>query len=92
MLYIDGKAVTTPQSITALHSKSATQAFSFAGNLGAGTHTVGVDFVNDAYGGSPTTDRNLYVNGVTVNGSSVFSGVKAEDSNGMSSFTFTTTH
>ena len=92
VLYIDGKAVTAPQSVTALHDKGATQAFTFTGTLGTGTHTVGVAFVNDAYGGSATEDRNLYVNGVTVNGSSVFSGVKAEDSNGTSSFTFTTPH
>jgi hypothetical protein len=29
---------------------------------------VAVNFLNDAYGGSATTDRNLYVNGVTYNG------------------------
>ncbi|WP_419758723.1 carbohydrate-binding domain-containing protein [Acidisoma sp.] len=92
VLYIDGKAVTTPQPISALHSANATQAFSFTGNLGAGSHTLGVAFVNDAYGGSSSEDRNLYVNGVTVNGSSIFSGVKALDSNGTSSFSFTTTH
>ncbi|MBW4025093.1 MAG: hypothetical protein HIU92_18525 [Proteobacteria bacterium] len=92
VLYIDGKAVTTPQAVTALHSANATQGFSFTGNFGAGTHTIGVGFVNDAYGGSSGKDRNLYVNGVTLNGSSVFSGIKAEDRNGISTFTATTTH
>ena len=91
VLYIDGKAVSTPQSVTALHDQNATQAFSFSGNLGAGTHTVGVGFVNDAYGGSPSEDRNLYVNGITLNGASVFSGVKAQDSDGISNFTINTT-
>ena len=92
VLYIDGKAVTTPQAVTALHDAKATQSFSFTGNLGAGTHTLGVAFVNDAYGGSSSEDRNLYINGVTLNGSSVFSGFKAENSNGTSAFTLTTTH
>jgi hypothetical protein len=92
VLYIDGKAVTTPQVVTALHDANATQGFSFTGNLGAGTHTIGVAFVNDAYGGSASADRNLYINGVTLNGSDVFSGVKAQDSNGISTFTATTTH
>jgi hypothetical protein len=92
VLYIDGKAVTAPQAVTALHSANATQSFSFSGDLGASTHTIGVGFVNDAYGGSSSDDRNLYINGVTVNGSSVFSGVKALDGNGTSAFTLVTTH
>jgi hypothetical protein len=92
VLYIDGKTVTTPQSVTALHDQNATQAFTYTGNLGAGTHTIGVAFVNDAYGGSASEDRNLYINGLTLNGASVFSGVKAQDANGTSNFTITTTH
>jgi hypothetical protein len=91
-LYIDGKAVTTPQVVTALHDANQTQSFTFAGNLGAGTHTIGIAFTNDAYGGSSSEDRNLYIDGITLNGSSVFSGVKAEDSNGTALFTVTTTH
>jgi hypothetical protein len=90
VLYIDGKAVTAPQSVTALHSQNATETFTFTGNLGAGVHKVGVALVNDAYGGSPSEDRNLYINGVTVNGSDVFSGIKAQDGNGSSLFTITT--
>jgi hypothetical protein len=92
VLYIDGKAVTTPQVVTALHNANQTQGFTFTGNWGAGTHTVGVAFVNDAYGGTTTTDRNLYINGVTVNGSDVFSGTKAQDGNGTSHFTVATSH
>ena len=91
VLYIDGRAITTPQAVTALQDQNATQAFSFSGNLGAGTHTIGVGFVNDAYGGSPSEDRNLYINGITLNGSAVFSGVKAQDSDGISNFTINTT-
>jgi hypothetical protein len=37
----------------------------FTGNFGSGPHDVGVSFVNDAWGGTPTTDRNLYVNSVS---------------------------
>jgi hypothetical protein len=92
VLYIDGKPVTTPQVVTALHDANKTESFTFTGNLGAGTHTVGIGFTNDAYGGSANEDRNLYVDGISLNGSSVFSGVKAEDSDGTSLFTITTTH
>ena len=92
VLYIDGKAVTTPQVVTALHDAKATQSFSFTGNFGAGAHTVGIGFVSDAYGGSASADRNLYINGVTLNGSDIFSGTKAQDINGISTFTVATTH
>ena len=70
-------------------TRNATQAFSFSGNFGAGTHTIGVGFVNDAYISSGQ-DRNLYINGVTLNGSTVFSGVQGQYSNGVSNFAVTT--
>ncbi len=92
VLYIDGKAVTTPQVVTALQDANQTQCFTFAGNVGAGTHTIGVAFVNDAWGGSASEDRNLYIDGITLNDSDVFSGTKAQYSDGTASFTITTTH
>jgi hypothetical protein len=92
VLYIDGKAVTTPQVVSALHEAQATQGFTFSGDFGAGNHTIGVAFVNDAYAGTSSTDRNLYVGGVSLNGASVFSGEKELASNGVANFTVTTTH
>jgi hypothetical protein len=65
---VDGKATGGVNTVTALHSTGATQTFTFDGTWSAGTHTVAVDFLNDAYGGSPSTDRNLYVTGATFNG------------------------
>nr|WP_321983147.1 carbohydrate-binding domain-containing protein [uncultured Lichenicoccus sp.] len=66
---IDGGAASAPQSVTALHSAGASEAFSI-GNLAAGAHDIAVSFVNDLYAGTPGTDRNLYVNGITVDGTS----------------------
>lgn len=66
---IDGKQVGTG-SVTALHSLGQTQSFTYTGSWGAGLHDLEIDFTNDAYGGSRTADRNLYVNGVTYDGSS----------------------
>ncbi len=65
---IDGKTVGGPLAVTALHSQGKSQTFTFTGQWGAGVHDVGVQFINDAYGGTPMTDRNLYVNGVTLDG------------------------
>ena len=39
------------------------------GRLGA--HTVGVNFLNDAYGGTAATDRNLYVNAISYDGKAI---------------------
>ncbi len=90
-LSIDGKQVSTQQQVAALHSAGAWQDFTFAGNLGAGSHTIGVTFTNDVYGGSPTTDRNLYVNGLTVNGHVYGTGVTTLLSNGTATFNVATT-
>ena len=69
-LAIDGKAVGANTAVTASHAAGATQLFNFAG-LGAGTHDVALSFVNDAYGGSPSADRNLYLSGATLNGTAL---------------------
>ena len=64
---VDGGAATAPQTVTAIHGLGASQAFSIAG-VAAGEHDIAVSFVNDLYDGTPSTDRNLYVNGIDVGG------------------------
>jgi len=66
---LDGKTLTPqPVSITARHATGATQALTFAGDFGAGPHQVGISFINDAWGGTASADRNLYVDAVTLDG------------------------
>jgi predicted xylan-binding protein with Ca-dependent carbohydrate-binding module len=60
---VDGKTITSPEVVKALHSAGALQDFTFTG-LGSGSHDIGVTFLNDAYGDSPSTDRNLYVGSI----------------------------
>lgn len=91
-LLIDGKTVSTPQDVATLHSSGQWKDVTFAGNFGAGSHTIGVAFGNDAWGGSATTDRNLYVNGIDANGTHYGSAVTALMSNGTAQFTITTAH
>ncbi|MBV9749270.1 MAG: hypothetical protein JO157_10685, partial [Acetobacteraceae bacterium] len=68
---IDGTLLTpTPLTVTASHAAGGTEAFNFEGYFGSGQHTVAISFLNDAYGGSPSLDRNLYVNGLTLDGNS----------------------
>jgi hypothetical protein len=71
-----------------LHAAGQTQTFNVLGNFGAGTHTVSVNFTNDAYGGTPTTDRNLYVAGATIDGNTVPGATFTEYSQGPHSFSF----
>jgi hypothetical protein len=65
---MDGVQLGGTFTTTALQSTGVTQSFIFNGNWAAGAHTVTVTFLNDAYGGSSSTDRNLYVDGVTYDG------------------------
>ena len=53
---------------------------------------MGVSFTNDAYGGTSSTDRNLYVNGITLNGQNYGSGVTALMGNATAMFTVATAH
>jgi hypothetical protein len=65
---VDGKQLGSTFTATALHAATASQNFTFKGDFGTGQHAVAVNFLNDAYGGSSATDRNLYVNGISYNG------------------------
>ena len=68
---VDGKQVGGVYTVTASNPAGQFQAITLQNVLGTGEHTVGICFMNDAYGGSSTTDRNLYITGATYNGTSV---------------------
>jgi len=84
---VDGKAVGSAQSVTALHGKGQSEVFTFKGDW-SGAHVVGVAFTNDAWGGSADVDRNLYIDSATFDGTAV-QGAAALYRNG--SVTFGTT-
>jgi hypothetical protein len=65
---VDGKQLGGTFTATALHAAGADKTFAFNGDFGTGAHTVGVNFLNDAWGGSSATDRNLYVDAITYKG------------------------
>ena len=68
---VDGAQVGGIQTATASHAVDESQAFTFGGNWGSGLHTVSVDFLNDAYGGSAAQDRNLYVSNASFDGTTL---------------------
>jgi hypothetical protein len=65
---VDGRQVGGTQTATALHGSDQSQAFAVSGTFGAGPHVLSIDFLNDAYAGTPTTDRNLYVSNAGYDG------------------------
>jgi hypothetical protein len=83
---VDGKQIGGPLSVTALHSAGAVENFTFHGGWAVGTHHVAVSFTNDAWGGTPSTDRNLYINGASFDGKAVAGAAKAQYSNGSDTF------
>ena len=65
---VDGAAVGGTRTATTTYAAGLWQDVTVTGNWGAGAHTVGITFINDAYGGTAQTDRNLYVGSVTYDG------------------------
>nr|WP_256476476.1 carbohydrate-binding domain-containing protein [Siccirubricoccus soli] len=56
------------------------------GDWSDGPHSVSVNFLNDAYGGSPDADRNLHVEGISYDGAEVSDGTATLLSNGAREF------
>jgi Ca2+-binding RTX toxin-like protein len=65
---IDGKQIGGTFTTTASHAAGQDQDVTLNGTFGSGTHSVSVNFLNDAWGGTAATDRNLYVDAITYNG------------------------
>ncbi|MBW4021950.1 MAG: cellulase family glycosylhydrolase [Proteobacteria bacterium] len=65
---VDGKQVGGIQTATTLHNSGQWQTISLNNLLAPGAHTVKVTFLKDAYGGSASMDRNLYVGSVSMGG------------------------
>ncbi len=71
---VDGAQVGSPISVTALHSQGAVQDILIHGDWGPGQHNVTAAFVNDAWGGTADTDRNLYVQDIALDGADLGGG------------------
>ncbi len=79
---VDGKQQGGTQTATASHADGQTQNLTLSGAFGAGVHDVAVTFLNDAWGGTSTTDRNLYVDSIDDNGQHYASAAATLLSNG----------
>ena len=68
---VDGQQVGGTLSTSASHAAGQTQDITLTGSFGSGAHDVAVTFLDDAWGGSDATDRNLYVHQISLNGQTV---------------------
>lgn len=71
---VDGVQIGGVQTATASHASGTDQEFDVHGTFSPGPHTVTVNFLNDLYGGSPSADRNLYVDSAAIDGVSIAGG------------------
>lgn len=68
---LDGQQVGDVLTASSLHGNGTSDTVNVLANLSPGSHTVSVNFLNDAYGGTSDTDRNLYVDAATYDGAAV---------------------
>ena len=72
--------------LSELNGSGGSQAVNLSSLLSAGKHDMAVSFLNDAYGGTSSTDRNLYVKGIDVSGPPAAGASGALYSNGTAHF------
>ncbi|MCJ2021887.1 hypothetical protein MKK84_31515 [Methylobacterium sp. E-065] len=68
---VDGQQIGGVQTAHASHAAGQSDTVTVKGDFGPGDHAVSVSFLNDFYGGSASTDRNLYVDGASNDGAAV---------------------
>lgn len=86
---LDGQQVGGVYTATASNAAGQSQAITVANVLSDSAHQVGISFINDAYGGSPSADRNLYVTGASYNGAAIPGAAEALYGNATDTFAVT---
>jgi endoglucanase len=75
----DGLQVGGIQTVTASHGNGQWQTITLTVDLGPnGPDNLDFNFLNDAWGGSSSQDRNMYIQSINVNGVD-FAGTSATD-------------
>jgi len=67
---LDGTQQGGTLTATALHA-SGQDTVTVHGDFAAGSHSIAVQFLNDAWGGTASTDRNLYFEAASYNGAAL---------------------
>ena len=88
---LDGQQVGDVLTASSLHSDGTSDTVNVLASLPPGQHTVAVNFLNDAFGGTLDTDRNLYVDSATYDGAAVDGAAQTLFSSGPATFNVTDT-
>ena len=72
---IDGQQIGGVRTASASHAQGSSEAVAIPTALQPGAHRIGVTLLNDAWGGSADTDRNLYLDTAALNGTTVQAAV-----------------
>lgn len=88
-IHVDGVRMGGYMTALAAHGSGTSDTITLRGDWATGPHAVTVDFLNDAWGGRETADRNLYVDSVTYNGAAVVDSARFLGGNGPMGIGFT---
>ena len=86
-LKVDDVQVGGTLTAGASHALGQSDTFTLKGDWNDGSHKVSVTFLNDAWGGSPKLDRNLYVDKIAFNGVDLASSSASLERPGTAEFT-----
>ena len=87
---VDGAQIGGIYSATAINALGQSQEFILDQNFAAGaTYQISIDFLNDAWAGAQTTDRNLYLDQAHLNGATIAGSSLSLYGDGTQSFSFT---
>ena len=84
---VDGKQIGDILTAHASHAAGQSDIITVNGDWASGDHKVSLNFLNDAYNGSASTDRNLYLDSATYDGAAVAGSKLALMSSGVQSLT-----
>ena len=90
-VYVDGKQIGATLTATALHGSGEFDTLQIKDDWSVGSHTVSVTLLNDLWGGTTSTDRNVYVENATYDGVAVSGSNLAVVDGTPKSFTVTDT-
>jgi len=87
---VNGTQIGGIYSATAINSLGQSQEFVLSHSFAAGTtYQISIDFLNDAWAGTQTTDRNLYLDEAKLNGATISGSSLSFYGDGTQSFSFT---
>ncbi|NGM24269.1 hypothetical protein G3576_30040, partial [Roseomonas stagni] len=86
---VDGVPINGTLTAQASHAAGEVDTVTVLGNWAPGGHVLTVNFLNDDWGGSAATDRNLYLEGATYNGAAVPGSTAMLGMAGPQNFAFT---